>query len=155
MPDPVSTDDFLPADDGLLVVNARIRIPIRELEFTYARSSGPGGQNVNKVNSKAILRWAVGRSASLPDDVRQRLRAHFRSRFTQEGDLLIIGQRYRDAGRNAADCLERLREMLSAVAVPPKPRRPTRPSKGSIRRRLEQKGRQAAKKQSRRAGGED
>ncbi len=71
----------------MLVVNSRIRIPDSELEFSYVRSSGPGGQNVNKVSSKAVLRWNAAASGSLPADVRQRFLAKYRSRLTTDGEL--------------------------------------------------------------------
>jgi len=134
----------------MLVVNSRLRIPLREFQFTFARSSGPGGQNVNKVSTKALLRWAVVKSPSLSDAVRKRLLSRYGRRVTAEGDLLVSSQRFRDAGRNVADCLEKLRAMLAEVAVAPKPRKPTRPSRGSVRRRLDQKRKQSQKKQGRR-----
>ena len=136
----------------MLVVTPEIRIPLREFRFTFVRSSGPGGQNVNKVASKAQLRWPVLASPSLPEPVRQRLLAKHGQRLTVDGDLLVTSQRFRDAGRNVADCLEKLRAMLAEAARPPRPRRPTRPSKGSIRRRLEHKRRLSDKKQQRRPG---
>ena len=135
----------------MLVVSPRVRVPQSEFEFSYARSSGPGGQNVNKVNSKATLRWPVTRSPSLPEDVRQRFLTRFASRLTSEGELLVTSQRYRDQPRNIADCLEKLRAMLAAVAVPPKPRRKTRPTKASGERRLKGKRATGEKKHSRRA----
>ena len=138
----------------MLVVNSRLKIPLREFKFTFARSSGPGGQNVNKVSTKALLRWAVVRSPSLPEPVRQRLLSRYRRRVTAEGDLLISSQRFRDAGRNVADCLEKLRAMLADVAVAAKPRKPTRPSRASVRRRLDQKRKHSQKKQRRRDGSE-
>ena len=134
----------------MLLVNSRIQIPLAEFEISYARSSGPGGQNVNKVNSKAMLRWPLARSPSLPEDVRQRLLARYPRRVTVEGDLVVTSQRYRDAGRNASDCLEKLRQMLLEVAQPPKRRKPTRPTRGSVRRRLDDKRRRSQKKGSRR-----
>ena len=134
----------------MLVVNSRIQIPRAEFEISYARSSGPGGQNVNKVNSKATLRWPLARSPSLPEDVRQRFLARYRRRVTAEGDLVVTSQRYRDAGRNTSDCLEKLRQMLLEVAQPPKRRKPTRPTRGSVRRRLDDKRRLSQKKGSRR-----
>jgi len=136
----------------MLIVSAKLRIPLREFQFTYARSGGPGGQNVNKVNSKAVLRWAVAASPSLPESVRQRLLAKCRRRVTAEGELLVVSQRFRDAGRNAADCLEKLRQMLLDASRPPRPRKPTKPTRGSIQRRLEAKRLQSHKKRQRGPG---
>lgn len=132
-----------------LAVNSRIQIPHAEFDWTFVRSSGPGGQNVNKVNSKAVLRWGVGRSPSLPDDVRARFRAKYASRITAEGEILVASQRYRDQGRNVDDCLAKLSEMLAAVAARPKRRRPTKPKASDVRRRLETKKISGAKKKSR------
>lgn len=134
----------------MLVVNDRIKIPLREFQFTFARSSGPGGQNVNKLNTKATLRWPLVTSPSLPETVRRRLLAKVGRRVTAEGDLLITSQRFRDAGRNVADCLGKLRKLLAEAAVVPRRRRPTRPTAASVRRRLDQKRRQSRKKQQRR-----
>ena len=87
--------------------------------------------------------------------MRQRLLAKYRRRITAEGDLLITSQRFRDAGRNAADCLEKLRRMLAEAAEPVRPRRPTRPTRASVRRRIEDKRRQSQKKQRRGSAGPD
>ena len=124
-------------------------IPADELEFSYSRSSGPGGQNVNKVNSKATLRWCGLRSPSLPIGVRQRLIENYGSRITTDGDFLISSDRNRDQARNADDCLEKLKAILTEVLHPPKPRKPTKPTKGSKRRRLEDKSRNSEKKRLR------
>lgn len=134
----------------MLTVNQHIQIPDAEFEWTYARSSGPGGQNVNKVSSKAVLRWNVLASSSLPPEVRARFLSRFGSRLTSDGDLLITSQRYRDQGRNTADALEKLTAMLSQIARPPKRRRPTRPTQGSVTRRLESKQARSRTKQARR-----
>ena len=139
----------------MLVVNSQLKIPLREFRFTFARSSGPGGQNVNKLNTKATLRWPVVRSGSLPEPVRKRFLARYRRRVTAEGDLLTTSQRFRDAGRNVADCLEKLRQMLAQAAVAPKRRKTTRPTRASVRRRLDSKRRQSQKKQSRRRTSDD
>lgn len=133
----------------MLVVNERLNIPLREFRISFARSSGPGGQNVNKVNSKAILRWPVATSPSLPADIRQRLLALYSRRVSADGVILITSQRFRDAGRNVADCLEKLRIILAEVSVPDIPRRPTNPTRGSVRRRLTNKREQSKKKQLR------
>jgi len=134
----------------VLVVTARLKIPLKEFTFTFARSSGPGGQNVNKVNTKATLRWAVATSPSLPETVRQRFTARYGRRITNEGDLVISSQRFRDQGRNVADCLAKLRSMLAEAATVPKRRKPTKPSRASHQRRLAQKRARSLKKQLRR-----
>lgn len=134
----------------MLVVNEKIKVPLRELKFTYARSQGPGGQNVNKVNSKATLRWAVVDNTSIPAGVRQRFLERYKRRITGDGDLLLTSQRFRDRGRNVADCLERLRELIRSVATPPKSRKATKPTKGSIVRRRKRKEATSQKKQQRR-----
>jgi ribosome-associated protein len=134
----------------MLIVTDKLQIPLSEFTFTFSRSGGPGGQNVNKVASKALLRWSVVQSPSLPPDVRDRFLARYASRLTNDRELLLTSQRYRDQGRNIADCLEKLREMLATVARPPKRRRPTRPSKNSRERRLTTKRQQGEKKSRRR-----
>jgi ribosome-associated protein len=138
----------------MLDINDRIRIPEEEFSWSFVRSGGPGGQNVNKVASKAVLRWNLTASPSVPEDVKDRLRETLRQRITNEGDLLITSQRYRDQERNRLDCLEKLRQMLRAAAVPPKARRKTKPTRGSRERRLADKRRRASIKASRR-GTED
>jgi len=117
-------------------VSARLQVPTRELRFRFVRSSGAGGQNVNKVASKAVLRWDVVHSPSLPPDVRARFLARYARRLTTEGELVLASDRFRDQARNVADCVERLNELLQAVAAPPVPRRPTRPSGAARARRL-------------------
>ncbi len=139
----------------MLVVNNRLKIPLREFRFTFARSSGPGGQNVNKLNTKALLRWRVLESASLPEAVRRRLLAKHGRRLTSDGEFQIVSQRFRDAGRNVADCLEKLREMLTEAAVVPRRRKPTKPTRGSIERRLQQKRQTSRRKQQRKPNLDD
>ena len=134
----------------MLVVNVRLRIPLNEFHFTFARSGGPGGQNVNKVNTKATLRWDVSNSPILTDAVRARFVARNRRRMNGEGEVIMTSQRYRDQGRNVADCLAKLRDLLEAALVVPKVRKPTKPSRASKRRRLENKKINAQKKQRRR-----
>lgn len=132
-----------------LRINSRISIRPAEFIWTFVRSSGPGGQNVNKVNSKAVLRWPVRSSPSLPEDVRARFLTKFASRITVDGEILISSQRYRDQGRNVEDCLEKLRELVAKAATRPKSRRPTKPRAGDVQRRLDAKKISGAKKQSR------
>jgi ribosome-associated protein len=138
----------------MLPINDVLSIPDDELSFTYARSGGPGGQNVNKVSSKAVLRWALAASPSVTPAVKERIARLERKRVTTEGDLVIASQRFRDQERNREDCLERLREIVLRALVVPKVRRPTKPTKGSKRRRLEEKKRRSETKQGRRGVGE-
>ena len=133
----------------MLNVNARISIPYTEFDFSFARSGGPGGQNVNKVNSKVIMKWDVTNSPTVPDDVRSRFVVHCRRRLTTDGVLVIQSQRFRDQGRNVADCLDKLRELLLEVATPPRKRTPTRRTKGSVERRLNEKKAASQRKQGR------
>ncbi len=135
----------------MLDVNDRISIPLRELEFEFSRSGGPGGQNVNKTNTRASLRWNVTATHSLPHSVKERFRKKYNRRISQKGDFVLHSQRFRDQGKNVADCLSRLREMILAVAVSPKKRVPTRPTRASKERRLGTKRRQAIQKELRRS----
>ncbi len=134
----------------MLIVNEEIRVRLREFRFSFSRSSGAGGQNVNKLNTKATLRWEVARSQSLPEDVRARFIERYQRRITADGELVLTSQRFRDQGRNVADCLEKLRGMLAEVARPPRPRRATKPTRSSVERRLSSKRRTRVKKQRRR-----
>ena len=139
----------------MLVVNHRITIPDAEFRLDFSCSGGPGGQNVNKVNSKALLRWNPSESPSLPEPVRARLLATLGRRITAEGDLLITSQRTRDQGRNVADCFEKLRLLILGAANPPRPRRPTKPTFASKLRRLETKSKRSRTKSLRKRPGGD
>ncbi len=133
-----------------LVIEPGIRIPEDEFQFSYVRSAGPGGQNVNKVNTKAVFRWQAATSPSLPEQVRQRFLAKFANRLTTGGELVVTSQRFRDQNRNKADCVEKVRQMLESVARAPLKRRRTRPTKASKERRLVAKRRRSEHKQQRR-----
>jgi ribosome-associated protein len=132
-----------------LVVSARVVIPAAELEWSFARSSGPGGQNVNKVNSKAVLRWNPIASSALPLPVRDRFLARYGARLTEAGDLVISSDERRDQPQNVESCLDKLRELIQSVIAAPRPRKPTKPTKGAHRRRLADKQQHSQKKQGR------
>jgi ribosome-associated protein len=135
----------------MLRINDRIAIPLSEFRWEFSRSGGPGGQNVNKVNSKVMLRWNPGASPSLPPAVRDRLLQALASRLTRDGEVLVGSQRSRDQSQNMADCLGKLRSLVLAVAVPPKVRRATKPSLSSRLKRGEAKSRRSETKRLRRA----
>lgn len=130
-------------------------IPESELDFSFARSSGPGGQNVNKTETKVTLHWDVTHSRALPADVRARFLSAYATRITSEGVLVLSSQRHRERPRNVEACREKLAEMLRAVALPRRKRRPTRPGRGAVEARLQAKKLHGRAKRARRAPLED
>ena len=124
----------------MIRVTSRISIEEREIEESFIRASGPGGQNVNKVSSAVQLRFDVRHSPSLPDAVRARLEKLAGSRLTLDGVLILTAQAHRSQERNRQDALDRLIALIRQAAVAPIPRRPTKPTFGSKLRRLEAKG---------------
>jgi len=136
----------------MIRVNAQISIEEREIEESFVRASGPGGQNVNKLASAVQLRFDVRASPSLPAEVRARLERLAGARLTRDGVLVITAQRHRTQARNRDDALERLLDLIRRAAVAPVKRRPTRPTKASRERRIEGKKRRAGIKRLRRAG---
>ena len=135
----------------MIHVTGRIAIDEREIEESFVRASGPGGQNVNKLSTAVQLRFDVRHSPSLPPDVRERLERMAGSRLTNDGVLVIIAQRHRTQARNRADALDRLIEMIRQAAITPVKRRPTRPTKASRERRIEGKKRRSGLKNLRRS----
>jgi ribosome-associated protein len=130
----------------MIRINDIISIDESEVSETFIRSSGPGGQNVNKLATAVQLRFDVRRSPSLPHEVRARLERLSGRRLTRDGVLVITAQRHRTQERNRDDALERLVELVRAAAVRPTPRRPTKPTYGSKVRRLEGKKRRSGVK---------
>jgi len=134
-----------------IVVRPGVVVPSDALTFQAVRASGPGGQNVNKVSSKVDLRVELDRIEGLDHGARARLLAACRGSLDAEGRLIVVSQRTRDQRRNLGDALERVRSLVAQALVRPRPRRPTRPSKGSVERRLSDKKRRSNTKSSRRA----
>jgi ribosome-associated protein len=134
----------------MIRITPGIAIDEHEIEESFVRASGPGGQNVNKLATAVQLRFNVRGSPSLPDDVRERLEHLAGSRLTRDGYLVIIAQRHRMQGRNREDALERLIDLIRRAAVAPRVRWPTRPTKASRQRRVEAKKHRAGLKQMRR-----
>ena len=136
---------------GSVRVSDEVTIPAGEIRLSYVRSGGPGGQNVNKVASKAVLRFDLRSSPSLPDAARARALARLASRLTTAGELVLTSDRHRDQSRNREAVLARLGEVLAAAIRRPKRRRPTRPSAGAVERRLAGKRLRSERKRARRA----
>ena len=134
----------------LIPINCHLFLDDSEIEESFIRASGPGGQNVNKVSSAVQLRFDLLRSHSLPEDVRERLARFAGRRLTRDGVIVIIAQRYRTQERNRQDALDRLIALIRRAAVPPAPRRPTKPGRAAKERRLQAKARRATVKQQRR-----
>jgi ribosome-associated protein len=132
-----------------LIVTDSVRIPLSEFSFASSRSSGPGGQNVNKVNSRIQLRWKPFESASISAEVAERFAKLAGRRMTTDGECIITGQQFRDAPKNREDCLNRLAELVRAALHRPKARRATKPSRGSKERRLKEKKRRGDVKRGR------
>ncbi len=135
----------------MLKLDEKTQIPLREFDFVFARSSGPGGQNVNKVNTKATLSWDIESTESIDSALKNRFRTRYGRRINKEGKVIIHSQRFRDQGRNVADCITKLQELLRSVLYVPKFRKKTKPSKRSNQRRIDSKKANSTKKQNRKS----
>ncbi len=127
----------------------KLKIPATEFIFSFSRSSGPGGQNVNKVNTKVTLHWNALISIALPKDIHERFLKKYAKRLSEDGVLTIIGQKYRSQNLNVVDVKEKLYEMINSVAVAPKIRKATKPTRAAVHKRLNEKKIHADKKKGR------
>ncbi len=131
-------------------VNHEITIPLAEIDLSYVRAGGPGGQNVNKVASKAVLRFDLRHSPSLPEPARRRALSRLTNRLTHSGELILTCAVHREQARNRAAVIERLRLLLASAVRPARVRKPTRPSRGAVERRLRAKRARSDRKRDRR-----
>jgi len=134
-----------------LTVKPGLVIPAAELRIGFARSGGPGGQNVNKVASKVELRWAPAASSALSEEERERILRRLAGRLTAAGDLVVTSSHTRDQSRNREDACRKLAALIRAALARPKPRKKTAPPRQAVERRLREKQARAALKRSRRA----
>lgn len=139
----------MPVDNGELQVGDVVRIPLTEFEMQVSRSSGPGGQNVNKVNTRVQLWWNLSMTTSLPADALARLKRQCRGRITKEGLLLVSSQEFRTQLANRNACVREIEQVVTKALVPPRRRKPTKPSRGANQRRITAKKQQSEKKQRR------
>jgi ribosome-associated protein len=140
---------------GMIVVTGKINIPETEIQFEFIRSSGPGGQNVNKVASAVQLRFNIAETSSLTPEVKERAVRLAGRRVAVDGTLIIDSRQHRSQKRNRQDALVRFIELIRIAAIRPKHRVKTKPSRGSVIRRLDSKNHRSKVKKQRRAGRED
>jgi ribosome-associated protein len=138
-----------------LVINDKVTLPGSDLEWTAVRSSGPGGQNVNKVASKIELSFDFEASVALPESAKTRLRELAKNQLDAEGRVFIKSEKTRDQGKNLADAREKLKDLIKKSLVIPKARKPTKPSKAQKVKRLATKKKVGAKKAARRRPSRD
>lgn len=127
----------------------KFTIPEQEYELSFSRSGGSGGQNVNKVNTKATLHWNILKSTTLPPVVVERFMKKYGNKLSAEGVLTLSSQAHRTQHMNISDVVEKLHDMIETIALPPKVRKPTKPTKSSVNERIKTKKSQGDKKKNR------
>jgi ribosome-associated protein len=145
----MGSDDCIPGEVAIMLqISNNVTIPAREIEINAIRAQGAGGQNVNKVSSAIHLRFDIGAS-SIPDFYKERLLKLKDQRITKEGVIVIKAQQYRSQEMNKEEALRRLQELIKSVAVSPKKRKPTKPTRSSQKKRLDSKTKRGAVKLTR------
>lgn len=132
-----------------LYISPRIQVPDEELDVSFARAGGPGGENVNKSNTKAVVRFSITRCRSIPDELRGRLLHMLAGKLTTRGELIVTSQEHREQSRNLEECRSKLRDMIREALTVRRARRATQPTRASKERRMEAKRRRSQLRRTR------